>query len=66
MSQVRTTHNEHGTFHVRRESASAGMVCDRCLEPKVTKVVVEWTTPQGLRKQLCNGCYGWLTSGKPL
>jgi len=66
MSATKTTHNDHGQFVMTRRDESFELVCDRCLEPKITKVEVTWTTVMGQTKRICNGCYGRLLSGKPL
>jgi hypothetical protein len=58
--------NEHGTFVLTRHAESFGLVCDRCLKPKITKIAVEWTTPGGNTKRICNRCYGRFVSGIPL
>jgi hypothetical protein len=58
--------NEHGTFSITRHDHSIELVCDRCLQAKVTKLEIIWTTTSGTRKKICNGCYGRLRSGVPL
>ncbi len=63
---AKTTWNQHGTFVATRNEASLEFVCDRCLQPKISKVVVEWTAANGTTKHICNGCYGRLLSGVPL
>ena len=66
MSEAKTVRNKHGTFVMTRQNQSFELLCDRCLEPKITKVEVTWTTPEGRAKRICNGCYGRLLSGVPL
>jgi hypothetical protein len=51
---------EAGTFQLTRRDESIELVCDRCLEPKITKITVAWTTPSGVHKTVCNGCFGRL------
>lgn len=63
---TKTTRNQHGRFVATRHEASLEFVCDRCLQPKVGKVVVDWTMPNGTTKRICNACYGRLMSGVPL
>ena len=63
---TKTTRNQHGTFVATRHDASLEFVCDRCLQPKISRVVVEWTTANGTTKRICNGCYGRLRSDIPL
>lgn len=64
--KTKTSQNEHGRFEMRRHDESFGLVCDRCLRPKVTKVEVIWDRPSGTQMRICNGCYGLLMSGKRL
>ncbi len=66
MANEKVVTNEHGRFVFVRENLSKKFVCDRCLQPKVSKIQVEWTNKQGIIKQICNGCYGRLVSGVPL
>jgi hypothetical protein len=66
MENARRNANEHGSFRVTRHDRSIELVCDRCLQPKVTKLEIVWTTAAGARKTICNGCYGRLRSGLPL
>jgi hypothetical protein len=63
---AKTTRNQHGTFVATRHDESIEFVCDRCLQPKVGKVVVDWTPTTGRTKRICNACYGRLLSGVPL
>ncbi len=49
-----------GTFVLTRRDERTQFVCDRCLEPKITKITVAWTTPTGGHKTVCNGCFGRL------
>lgn len=66
MTTARQTASEHGTFVLTRYEHRIEFVCDRCLQPKVTRLDVIWTNPAGSRKRICNGCYGRLMSGIPL
>jgi hypothetical protein len=55
--------NSHGDFVFRRHDEQRNFVCDRCLEPKVAKIVVEWVSQtSGDAKRICNGCFGRLSS----
>lgn len=63
---TRTTRSGHGTFEMTRHDSSLEFVCDRCLQPKITKVIVKWTAANGMTKSICNGCYGRLMSDVPL
>jgi hypothetical protein len=58
--------NQYGTFILERFEENREFVCDRCLRPKVTRIIVRWTPTVGSPKAICNGCYGWLSAGKPL
>ena len=59
--------NEHGDFILTRSDQSIEFVCDRCLQPKFAKIQVSWTPFDSQRtKIICNGCYGRLSSGRPL
>ena len=66
MSSQKETENSFGKFVVTRHDSSQQFVCDRCLQPKIAKVVVEWTLGQKGMKRICNGCYGRLSTGAPL
>jgi hypothetical protein len=56
--------NSHGDFVLRRYGEQRNFVCDRCLEPKVSKIEVEWVTrTSDEAKRICNGCFGRLSSG---
>jgi hypothetical protein len=55
--------NSLGRFTFRRYSESRNFVCDRCLEPKVSKVEVAWERDsESIPKTICNGCFGQLSS----
>lgn len=47
-----------GQFRLTRQPTSQQFVCDRCLRPKVSKVIVEWHNAAGTVRSICNGCYG--------
>ena len=55
--------NENGTFQMTRAEKSSGFDCDRCLQPKQSKVTVAWFEIETEReKVICNACYGMLRS----
>jgi len=66
MASEKLTKNAQGAFRLTRQDKSQEFVCDRCLEPKISKVMVEWTDTNGRVKTICNGCYGRLSSDVPL
>jgi len=58
----KVTENHNGRFVFQRHTESQGFVCDRCLEPKVAKIVVEWSKESVTAvKKICNGCFGKLS-----
>ncbi|WP_430811615.1 MULTISPECIES: hypothetical protein [unclassified Carboxylicivirga] len=59
---MKKTVNPLGTFLVERKEKPVEFVCDRCLENKKSKNVVEWQTIEQETKRICNGCYGYLIS----
>jgi len=36
--------------------------CERCNSIKKSKIIVKWTDKMGIKKNICNGCYGFLLS----
>jgi hypothetical protein len=58
--------NANGVFVFQRHDEEQRFVCDRCLRPKVARIMVSWTMPAGVAKVICNGCYGRLVSTTPL
>jgi hypothetical protein len=64
MATQKKVTNQFGDFVVIRHDISVQFVCDRCLQPKVTKIVVTWVDKQGKEKTICNGCYGLLSSNQ--
>lgn len=54
--------NKLGRFELERRDKSDGFMCDRCLQPKISKIQVVWRKPDGAVKTLCNGCYGRIVS----
>ncbi|MDB4872643.1 MAG: hypothetical protein JWL97_3647 [Gemmatimonadales bacterium] len=52
-----------GDFLFRRYVERQEFVCDRDMLPRKAKIVVRWTTPQGVERTICNSCYGFLMSG---
>jgi len=60
----KTVVGDAGTFLYRRNDCSQEFVCERCLNPKIAKIVVQWTDQAGRRKTICNGCYGRLQSSE--
>ncbi len=57
------TRSSNGPFLMRRLPERVEFVCDRCLQPKITKIQVQWTDPRTSQaKVICNGCYGRLMS----
>lgn len=51
-----------GTFLVERKEKPVEFFCDRCLENKKSRNIVEWQTIEQETKSICNGCYGYLMS----
>ena len=56
------TSTSAGTFVFRRHTEAQEFVCDRDLLPRKTKIVVHWTTLEGIERTICNSCYGFLMS----
>ena len=62
MNEKRSS-NVYGNYVMRRFDEMHSFVCDRCLEPKSSKIEVEWEDPaSGRTKTICNGCFGRLGS----
>jgi hypothetical protein len=51
-----------GTFVFRRYAEPQEFICDRDMGPRKAKIVVEWTTQDGIQRTICNACYGFLLS----
>lgn len=49
--------NERGKFTYRKHDSSQEFVCDKCLEPKVSKNKIEWIDNTGKERIICNKCY---------
>ncbi|BDM70133.1 hypothetical protein HEK616_36200 [Streptomyces nigrescens] len=56
------TSTSAGSFVLRRHTEVQEFVCDRDLLPRTAKIVVHWTTPEGIERKICNSCYGFLVS----
>jgi hypothetical protein len=53
--------NSLGEFQMLRHAESQNFVCDRCLRPKTSKIVVTWVHKDSDTKTICNGCFGRLS-----
>lgn len=62
MAIEKSIENVHGKFVMQKGNIPVKFVCDRCHVEKTTKTSVQWTTPDGSHKTVCNGCYGWLVA----
>lgn len=63
MVKIKTVNRrKYGKFTISRYPESQNFMCDRCLKPKIAKIVVTWVNLSNESKTICNACYGRLSS----